>query len=267
MKKLFSLVAILSIVMVANSCKKDSEKELYPSSDYQLSADGKVLEKWLNAETTSVDMQKDIKLRKVTTIGVEAFAHHSNINSVIISDKVTTISNRAFVFSGIREVFIPNSVINLAEKAFSNSNLASVTIPGSIKNIGKEAFGYSSLRNLVIGEGVTNIAESAFNNCRKLESVSLPNSLISIGDSAFFVCPNLPTISIPKNVTYLGSSVFFGCRSLNVINLEPINPPTMGSDHLFQDVTKRINVPASSVDIYKTHPKWSKYADRIMAQP
>jgi hypothetical protein len=46
------------------------------------------------------------------------------------------------------------------------------------------------------GLAVTEIREKGFQNCKKIESVILPDSVTSIGDAAFKNCPNLKSITI-----------------------------------------------------------------------
>ena len=59
-----------------------------------------------------------------------------------------------------------------------------------------------------------------FKNCKKLESIILPNTLININAETFKNCISLKNVYIPQNVEKIGASAFCDC-----INLEKINIP------------------------------------------
>ena len=89
------------------------------SKDYELSADGLTLIKWKNTSTQNLDMNRDSQLRKITSIGEDAFRDFSNLKTVHIASSVTRIGSRAFE---------------------GCSNLTSINIPNSVRDIGKSAF-------------------------------------------------------------------------------------------------------------------------------
>ena len=64
-----------------------------------------------------------------------------------------------------------------------------------------------TIEKVIISEGVTRVGNSAFENCSKLESVELPNTLTEIGTSAFKSAP-LISVSIPENVNSIGNGAF-----------------------------------------------------------
>lgn len=55
---------------------------------------------------------------------------------------------------------------------------------------------------------------SAFNECGRLTSVTIPNSVTSIGYQAFKDCSLLTSITIPDSVTVIVYNAFSGCSSL-----------------------------------------------------
>ena len=55
---------------------------------------------------------------------------------------------------------------------------------------------------------VTQIASWSFNNCDKISSITIPDSVINIGTSAFANCKKLVSVKIPDSVTNIGSNVF-----------------------------------------------------------
>ena len=66
---------------------------------------------------------------------------------------------------------------------------------------------------------VTSIGEKAFYNCRKLTSVTIPNSVTSIGKSAFYRCSGLTSVTIPNSVTIIRDWAFYDCECLRFITI------------------------------------------------
>lgn len=66
---------------------------------------------------------------------------------------------------------------------------------------------------------VTFIGERAFYQCKRLTSVTIPNSITSIGDYAFYGCTHLTSVTIPHTVTSIGESAFDGCTHLKSITI------------------------------------------------
>lgn len=60
---------------------------------------------------------------------------------------------------------------------FKTIMLESITLPNSVRTIGRNAFDgsfqYSPAKTITIGDKITSIGNSAFNDCRKLESVTI----------------------------------------------------------------------------------------------
>ena len=82
------------------------------------------------------------RTRKVTSIGLGAFAGCSGLTSITIGNSVTSIGNFAFYYcKGLTSVTIPNSVTSIGKYAFANcSGLTSVTIGSGVTSIGYRAF-------------------------------------------------------------------------------------------------------------------------------
>ena len=95
--------------------------------NYILDKSGTILLKWLNSETTAVDMQSDPELQNVTIIAKRAFEKGS-LKSIVLPNNLTKIGNNAFSSNKLTSVTIPNSVTSIGEYAFANNNLTSVTI-------------------------------------------------------------------------------------------------------------------------------------------
>ena len=71
---------------------------------------------------------------------------------------------------------------------------------------------------------VTCIGKRSFWSCAKLNSISIPNSVVRIEERAFVACPQLRSIEIPNNVKYIGEGAFDNCSRLTSINVVAANP-------------------------------------------
>ena len=128
-----------------------------------------------------------------------------------------------------------------------------------------------SILSVEIRNGVTSIGSMAFSGCKKLSSVSFPDSLTTVRDEAFSKS-GLISIVIPDSICTLGRGVFFNCyrlqrvvwsdslreipygtfaicSALNDISI-PIGLITIG-EHAFQRCTalERITLPESLTTI------------------
>ena len=105
------------------------------------------------------------------------------------------------------------------------------------------------------GETVQAIDQSAFYNCRKLTSVTIPDTVLAIGDNAFSAS-GLVEIAIPASVSYMGSRVFDGCRSLTKIEVAAGNPSFCSVDGVLftKDMKTLIAYPAAKPGTSYTIP-------------
>ena len=165
----------------------------------------------------------------------------SSVKSVVISDGVTSICDRAFDgCEGLTSVTIPDSVTSIGERTFFGcTGLMSVTIPGGVTSIGEEAF-YNcvSITTLIIPDSVVSLGEYAVNN---VANVSCSDSKIVYAKGARTIngyiedglvyddsnknilsaCPasRSGTLKIPGSVTEIGYCAFYFCDKLTDITV------------------------------------------------
>ena len=66
---------------------------------------------------------------------------------------------------------------------------------------------------------MTSIGSSDFSGCRRLTSVTIPNSVKSIGSGAFRYCSGLTSVTIPNSVTSIGNYAFESCSGLTSVTI------------------------------------------------
>ncbi len=154
--------------------------------------------KELNVPSTVTDDNGDVWSIKE----VGGFRDCNNLESVIISEGVTTIRDGCFINCDI---------------------LKSISMPSTLTSIGRVAFAECfALKEVEIPEGVSEIRAETFEFCDKLETVRLPGGLTSIGEKAFHGDENLATIDIPESVTSIGQQAFSLCKKLSYVNLKNV---------------------------------------------
>ena len=132
----------------------------------------------------------------VETIGDHAFSGCQSLRSVIYSDSMTTIGQKAFGYC---------YVLTECRAVSSTKNL------DTIINFGSEAFIYSGITNPTFSANLTNmsLANSPFEYCTSLGKVDLSAASI---DSLFgFSHTTFTEFVFPKNVTRISRSCFAGC--------------------------------------------------------
>lgn len=75
------------------------------------------------------------------------------------------------------------------------------------------------IKLVILGQGVTSIGSSAFQDCKNLETVSLPGSLTALGKAAFLRCGELTNVKLPASLKSVGEDCFTGCEKLVLLNL------------------------------------------------
>ncbi|GEM_PF-5324085 len=189
-----------------------------------------------------------------------------------LNDSMTAIVNN----SGATKLVIEDSILNINQEIFKNcTDLVSVTmnvlcsvnsntfagcgnitelkyrgenpIPNSSSLSGNQ---FSStlaktVTSVVVESGATAIGTFAFAGFEKLESVSLPTTIISIGANAFQGCTSLESILIPEGVTSVGNCLFMGCSSLETAVL-PSTLTSAGGANMFANCTALSTVTFNS---------------------
>ena len=92
-----------------------------------------------------------------------------------------------------------------------------------------------------------------------MTTASIGNGIKNIGDNAFKDCGKLVTLKIGAHVTNVGYSAFSNCIALRSISVYNKEVPTT-ENYSFTSFEATLYVPAESVDAYKDHTTWGRFA-------
>ena len=90
-----------------------------------------------------------------------------------------------------------------------------------VTEIGYQAFSSEKIESITIPSTIITIGNSAFKGCSKLKTVTFEDGsqLKTIGSSSFEWCDQLPYIILPKSVNSIGSRAFASCRVLESLTI------------------------------------------------
>lgn len=121
--------------------------------------------------------------------------------------------------------------------------------------------------HLIAISGLTAIPSTCFyDDTSIIEAyISTGAPYMTIDVSAFENAVGLKKIRFSNKVTELAGMAFLHCTSLETMIFEGTTAPTLGlPEPIPINVIKKIFVPKSAVNAYKTAPTWSNYVDKIV---
>ena len=210
----------------------------------------------------------------IVGIGHEAFGYCNSLQSIVIPNSVTTITNHAFAScENLESVQLSNNLKRIEWATFSSCyNLKSIIIPDGVDFIGEMAFAYcTNLTEVKLPSNLNKIDWSAFEGCTGLTSIDIPDNTRTIYRCVFYDCSNLKTVKIGKGVKDIYSGAYAECPALEEIYCMAKTPPTCHTEYLsayaktmdvFYDSYiehATLHAPAKSIETYKTTEPWSKF--------
>lgn len=210
-----------------------------------------------------------------TKIGAFAFRDCKTLATISIPTTVQEIGNSAFNnCQGLENLTIPTTVTSIGTQAFYGCNsIESIRIPDSVTSIGEVAFGFCASLSEFKGkfassDGRCLIVDGTLNSFAQagVTEYTLPKTVKTIGFYAMHNSAQLTTVTIPQSVTAIAEGAFNGCISLESVYCKPTTTPA-GAAGMFDNnhPNRKIYVPSTVVDAYKTAQYWSNYADAIVA--
>lgn len=133
----------------------------------------------------------------IKKIGTYAFKECSNLEKVVLPEKLKVISEGMFQWCiSLKKLEIPKSVTKIDSDAFDKCE---------------------KLEEVILPDGVKHISYNTFNECSMLANIEIPNSVTTIGDAAFWNCTALTNVIIPGNVQRVNWGTFGRCRKLEKV--------------------------------------------------
>lgn len=209
--------------------------------------------------------------KSVTTIGRQAFSECPALTSVTLGENLKFIKTSAFEnCKALSNIVLPSSLQVIDSRAFYNTALVSVSVPSSVVNIGEDAFEWIyALKEIKVDEANTVYSDIDGVLCSKTKTVlfrypnskgktyTVPNTIKKIYNGAFSNCRDLETVVVPASVISFESDIFWGnsnLKSITFLNPEPVN--LVSSFRVDKDVF--ILVPKQSVNRYRNTYRWQE---------
>ena len=197
------------------------EENLPTSISFVVSAEGVLTEVNGISETNNiVIIPNKVNNIEVKEIKKELFLNNTYIEKLVIPETVTTLGYKmCYGCTSLKEVTLPDNISVIPDYAFEKCTLLEkINIPQSLVQIRNDAFSESGIKEFVAPDSFKEIWGYAFKDCKNLEKVDL-NKTTSIGDMSFENCTKLSSIVLPNTLVELGTYVFSGCTLLNNIKM------------------------------------------------
>lgn len=137
--------------------------------------------------------------RRFTTINSSAFEDCTNLKTVVFEEgsRMATISNKAFMNSGLVSIDIPGAVMSISSNCFENC---------------------TALTTVKLSQRINAINANAFAGCTNLSSINIPKKLMTLNAGAFAGCTSLTELTLPAIKT-LQAGAFAGWTSTQTIRI------------------------------------------------
>ena len=234
---IFILILITAAVLAHGCFAEDLSSGDYR---YTILLDGTA--EILNYQGTAADVAipEAFEEVKVTSIGKQAFAYNTTLQTVSIPEGIMAIGDHAFgECTALTAASVPEGLVWMGDGVFQGCILLEkVSLPGSLVRIGWNPFDrcnalselelpaenpYNSIREGVLFDTKAN-ALVAYPAGLKAAAYTVPDWVKSIGMAAFSENAWLQEITLPDGLTELSGNPFCGCSSLTDVHVSENHP-------------------------------------------
>ena len=147
--------------------------------------------------------------------------------------------------------------------------VTSVVVKAAMKRVWVDQFKqWPDLRQVVAEEGVETVDTAAFFGCRKLETVTFPDSLKHVESYAFGDCFALREVRFGKGLLDVGQAAFGGCSNLLHVYFGGDAPETRGTRIYVRTPTGLVNhVKSTAKGWGTTWPANEEFARPVRKEP
>ncbi len=241
MKKLFSIICIITVLFLIGGCEKNESTNSIDLSSYskdELVSLRDEIDDLLKEKTIDEVKSKSVSNKNNRVSSAEDFGYASNgseiqINSykgaggdLVIPDTienlpVTRIATKAFQDCGdtITSLTLPKNIKYIGSDAFHGlRNLSGVLIlPDTLEEIDSHAFQSTSLTGIVIKSNC-DIKLNSLANITSLEFIYVKeNANPQIAKSTIAYSDALEVAILPESMTNIADDNFKGCNSMKII--------------------------------------------------
>ncbi len=160
----------------------------------------------------------DLSKTNVEIIKESAFSY-TNLENIRFPATLRYIETKAFMETNIAKLNLKNTnLFSIGVLAFADIvSLKEVVLPKTLKDIGEGIFeSDEKLERINLEDtSLVYLPRNTFNYCKKLSTITLPNSLINIGSRAFSKT-NITSLTLPKNVNIFFANLFEDSNITNV---------------------------------------------------
>ena len=132
-----------------------------------------------------------------------------------------------------------------------------------VSNLGLMMAGaFVTLEDLQHFTGISVLDANSFQNCTKLERITLPESVVILNNRTFSGCSKLKEVRLPASIIAIGANSFYGCSSLTSIIVETSDPSNiiLGAN-VFSSIASKatLYVPQGSKELYEKADQWKAF--------
>ena len=254
-KLLLALFAIISLGCFADSQPTDAQRRdnlfVYNGMLFSIQHFGGIHSQdntvefcgWTTLTDLSTDANKDAALTDAQFNAIR------KVGEITIPETVTAAVTYGGVLQGSATYKVTMLRANLFRAADTNvtSQITKITIPKTVEHIESRCFDQCENMTEFVIEGATDgtsqlkeIDSHAFLNCKKLASITLPNSVTYLGENdptsdaggVFEGCESLTSFTFPSHYASnnLPSFTFKNCTNLATINWNGYNPKRLNKN-------------------------------------